>query len=296
MKKKQTKPVVAITGATGFLGTILVDHFVNKGWRVVALARNLDKINNSKVEYREYNITNPISSSALDDVDYLIHTAYIKMDTHNPDALDMNINGAKRILHAAKKSNVKQLVFISTMSAHEDAISIYGKQKLAIESLFLETKNSTVLRSGLIIGNGGIVKDMAKFMKSKHAVPLIGGGKQPLQIISVYDLALVIEKVLMKSHLGRFIAATPEVYTYKQFYTALAKYINTKVAFIPIPYWTLEALFKIAAAVRLNLGVGEDNLKGLKKLITMPSSADMEKIGVKPINLENALKKSRLKG
>jgi len=60
------------------------------------------------------------------------------------------------------------------MSAHDGAESVYGRQKLAIEQLF-NTKKDISLRGGLIIGNGGIVKEMVMFMRSKHLVPLIGG-------------------------------------------------------------------------------------------------------------------------
>ncbi len=294
---KHTVPVIAITGASGFLGSILVDHFTEKKWKVVALVRGAERKKKGAkpgVEYREYDITQPLAKKTLQGVDYLVHAAYVKLDTKNPEALEANVNGAKNLLAAAQDADVQHALFVSTMSAHKDAISVYGKQKLAIEKLFLKSKNNTVLRCGLIIGKGGIVQEMAGFMKSKHAVPLIGGGNQPLQIISVYNLAAVINNVFERTLTGRFVAANPTVYTYREFYQALARQLNIRIAYIPVPYGLLQTVFKIAALLHISLGVGEDNLKGLKKLIAMPSAKDMKTLHVEPLDLDNSLKKASL--
>ena len=213
---------------------------------------------------------------------------------NHPNAHELNIDGAKNILEACTEAGVKRTLFISTMSAHNDAISVYGKQKLEIEKLFSRIKNSTIFRCGLIVGNGGIVREMASFMKSKHAVPLIGGGSQPLQIIGIDDLCQAVDNAFSKKLTGRFVVANPTVYRYKDFYKALASRLNIKVAYIPVPYWALQAAFKTASALRIPLGVGEDNLKGLKKLIPMTSKKDMAIIGISPMNLDQALSKTKL--
>ena len=293
MKKPQ--PTIAITGASGFLGKELVRYFLDRKWRVIGLVRNPNEYTEEKnLIWKQYDISKKIPSDTLLGADYLVHAAYIKFDASNPDAYRLNTTGAKYIIDAAEKAKVQQLIFISSMSAHEDAVSVYGKQKLTIEEDFLKTGRSTVLRCGLIIGNGGIVSEMAQFMKSKHAVPLIGGGRQPLQIISVYDLLNVIYNAANRGLIGRFVAATPEIYEYRDFYRALASELNIRVAYIPIPYKVLETIFKLAAKFRISLGVGEDSLKGLKKLKSMPSKDDLETIGVKLMNLKTALRKSKI--
>lgn len=287
MEKRKT--TIAITGAGGFLGSALVDFYAKKDWEVVALVREPSKQKaKHNVTFKAYDLTKPIAKDTLQGVDYLVHAAYIKFDKANPDALDTNLEGAKRLVKAAHNSTVKRTIFISTMSAHEDAISIYGKQKVAIEALFNSSKD-TILKPGLIIGNGGIVKQMSEFMKSKHAVPLIDGGKQPVQIIALSDLVKIIDAVFAKDAHGTFVAATPKVYTYKAFYKALAKQLNTPVAYIPIPYWALQTAFKAASILGLPLGVGEDNLKGLKRLRAMESEKGLRKLDVKPLSLKKAL-------
>ncbi len=229
---KTKLPTIAITGATGFLGSILVDYFLEKNWKVVSLSRRANSKRHKNLEFRTYDLGQPIKSSALSKVDYLVHAAYVKL-SDNSEALDINIVGARNLTNAIKKSAIKQTIFISSMSAHKDAISIYGKQKLTIERMFSTLKNSTIVRPGLIIGKGGIVKEMTLIMTSKHLVPIVGGGNQPLQIISVFDLAEAIYNIFKKSLHGKFVIATTEVYKYKDFYKALANYLHTWVLYIP---------------------------------------------------------------
>ncbi|HUB93414.1 MAG TPA: NAD-dependent epimerase/dehydratase family protein [Verrucomicrobiae bacterium] len=286
-----TKPTIAITGANGFLGSALIEHFTAKGYSVIALVRKTHTSTNPLVTYRQYDITKPISKNTLQGADFLVHTAYVKYGRRgSPDAMEVNIKGAENLLVASKQARIKKTVFISTMSAHESATSIYGRQKLAIEKLFLE-EDGVVLRSGLILGHGGIVQDMAAFMKSKHVVPVIGGGKQPLQTIAIYDLAKVVETALSPKLHGLFTVATSTIYTYKSFYQALAKSLGIRVAFIPVSYHVLMAAFRSAAVLRLPLNLGEDNLRGLQQLRSADTAPDLKRLGVTIDDLETALNK-----
>lgn len=285
----RAKPTIAITGASGFLGTKLVEHFSKLGWHVVGLVRRPSVSENPNVEHRRYDMEAPLDADLLRGVDYLVHTAFVPYDAKHKNAKEINITAAEQLAAASK--SLKWRVFISSMSAHEEAISNYGLQKLAIEKIFAY-KHDTILRPGLIIGGEGIVKRMANFMKSKHAVPLIGGGKQPLQTIAVDDLALMIEKVITKQLPGRFIAAAPAIYTYKQFYQQLAARIHTKVLFIPLPYWSLMLVFKTAGLLHIPLAVGEDNLKGLKKLTSADTKPGLKIIGITLKDLPASLKQT----
>jgi nucleoside-diphosphate-sugar epimerase len=281
---------IAVTGANGFLGGELVRYLRSKGWQVVALVRKPRLSDDPLVRFEYYDMEAPIEPGVLDGVDVLAHAAFIKYDAKHPNALDQNVEGTRSLLAAAKKSGVKKCIFISSMSAHEEAVSVYGRQKLATEQLF-DAKRDVVLRCGLIMGRGGIVQQMAQFMRSKHVVPLIGGGKQPLQVIGVYNLVELIEKAATNNVSGRFVAATPQVYTYKQFYQALAKALKTPVLYVPIPYGVLRAVFRTASALHVPLGVGEDNLKGLKMLRSMESAQDLKKLGMRLDDLPTVLSK-----
>lgn len=294
MVKRTGAPAVAITGATGLVGSELTSYFLLKGWRVIALVRNPDEHAVPGVKSVRYDLAAGFDESIFKDVDYLVHTAYLQKDRKHPDALEINVRAADRLLAASRKYKLKKTVFMSSMSAHKEAVSSYGLQKLAIEKLF-NSQSDVNLRSGLIIGNGGIVKRMAAFMKSKHVVPLIGGGRQPLQIIGVNNLARIIEKALVAPGLhGTFTVATERVYTYKEFYQAIAKRLSIKVFFVPVPFWLLLAMVRVISWLHLPLDVNEDNLWGLKKLRAVDNRQDMQKIGVKVNELAKVLENTEL--
>jgi nucleoside-diphosphate-sugar epimerase len=281
-------PTIAISGASGFVGSALLDYFVTRGWTVVGLVRTPKKGKNPRVLYRTYDLTSPIGADTLAGVDYVVHAAYIKQSKNQPNALELNVAGAERLLAACELQKVKKSVFISSMSAHDKAKSIYGRQKLAIEELFLET-GGLALRPGLIIGHGGIMQNMATFMKSKHIVPVVGGGKQPLQTIAIYDLAHIVEISLTSGIIDILTVATPTIYTYKAFYKALANSLHIRVLFIPVPYYLLLGIFHLAALVHLPLEIGADNLRGLKQLRSAETSEDLKLLNLKIDDLETAL-------
>jgi nucleoside-diphosphate-sugar epimerase len=283
------QPTIFITGASGFVGAQLVTFFAEKGWNVVGLVRNPSKHKAHKhVRYAAYDLYKPLDETIFKGIDYLVHTAYVKFDRMHKDAINVNVHGTERLLSAARKNGVRKSIFMSSMSAHESAVSVYGRQKLAIEAL-LNAPHDVVLRCGLIVGNGGIVQQMASFLKTKRMVPLVDGGTQPLQIISVHNLLQVIERILERDLCGRFVVANPKVYAYKELYKAMGVQFGVKPLFVPVPFFVPLAAMRVIAFLRLPLAVNEDNLWGLKKLRAADNAADVKEIGVELDTLQEAL-------
>jgi nucleoside-diphosphate-sugar epimerase len=283
------QPTIFITGASGFVGAQLVTFFAAKGWIVVGLVRNPSRHKAKKnVRYAAYDLCKPFDETIFKGIDYLVHTAYVKFDRMHKDAMDVNLHGTERLLAAARRHGVRKSIFMSSMSAHESAMSVYGRQKLAIEAL-LNAPNDVVLRCGLIVGNGGMVQQMASFLKTKRMVPLVDGGTQPLQIISVHNLLQVIERIFERDLYGRFVVANPKVYAYKELYKAMGVQLDVKPLFVPVPFVVLLAAIRTVTFLGLPLAINEDNLWGLKKLRAADNAVDVKKIDVKLDTLQEAL-------
>lgn len=277
---------IIITGANGFIGSALVKHFSSKGWKVKALVRAALNAKVDNVSYHPYDLAKPVDDELFNATDVLVHCAYKKYETGN-DADEINISGTKHLIEQCRKHNVKP-VFLSSFSAHEDAVSHYGKHKFYLESLF-DVKTDLVLKPGLVLGNSGLFHSIAEVIKTKKVVPLIGGGKQPLQVIAVDDLCKVIAAAIEKRLTGKLYIAEPTVITMKQLYDAIAARCNKKVVYFPLPASIALLLAAAAAGIGVKLPVSPESVKGLTQLRSFDTTADMQKVGVEVKNIYQVL-------
>lgn len=143
-----------ITGATGLLGSFLVDVLVEKGCVVYALGRSAERAKNrfskiwDKIKFIPYDINNPINFDENEKVDYVIHLASnthpVAYSTDPIGTITTNIIGLKNILDFSAEHNVERCVFASSNE-------IYGENRGDVE-LFDENYcgyiNCNTLRAG----------------------------------------------------------------------------------------------------------------------------------------------------
>lgn len=282
MNAKQT---IAISGATGFIGSQLCAHFVQQGYHVIGFCRSLPVAPLKDVEYRLFNLKANPDANLFKDATIFIHCAYLKGE----EAKAINIEGTKRLLQASRNAGVKKNIFFSSMSAHSAALSAYGQQKLELEKEFYGPDDA-VIRPGLVIGKGGLFLEMVKHIQSNGIVPLIDGGNQPLYTVHSSDVLKAVETIITQNLNGVFTVAEPDPVLYKDFYKALAASLNRKLVLLPVPYALLAVAFTITGAFGIKLKVGKENLLGLKALRTFDFSADLKRIGFTPMNFKESLR------
>lgn len=280
MTKQTASATIVITGANGFVGTELVALYAKKGWNVRALVRNPDRFKNSKqVKYFAYNMGDQPDTAIFKGADYLVHAAYVKESRTTPNAYELNVEGTRQLLEASRKAKLKKNIFMSSMSAQPDAVSTYGKQKFDIEKMF-NTKKDVVIRSGLVVGNGGLLSEIAQFIKTKHVAPLIDGGNQPLQTVAVYDLVRVIDRMIEQDVDSTFTIAEPTPITYRNLYKLIARKQGSALLLVPVPFWMPLLAIRLIHLLHLPLKITEDNLQGIKKLRAEDTTADLDTLGV----------------
>jgi len=115
---------ILITGATGFLGSRLVEKISTiKGLEILATGRTLKTPNISNKSNLEYVLGNlediKFIDSLTNGVDAIIHTAALSSQMGNPkDFHSTNIEVTKHLLIAAKAKRVKKFIFISSPSVY----------------------------------------------------------------------------------------------------------------------------------------------------------------------------------
>lgn len=104
---------LAIVGATGFVGSAILEEALGREYPIIAIARNTDKIaaKNPNLEKKELDITDETAlSEALKGVDTVI-SAY-NPGWKNPDIYRDTLVNYPKIISAVKKAGIKRLQMV----------------------------------------------------------------------------------------------------------------------------------------------------------------------------------------
>ena len=190
--------IVALTGATGFVGRITLDRLVDAGWQVRALTRR-DQPKKAGVTWVHGSLDNPDSLAELcDGADAVLHVAGV---VNAPDAAGFeagNVAGTANMLAAAKDAGIRRFVHVSSLAAKYPELSLYGASKARAEKLVgTSLLDWTIIRPPGVYGPGDTeMFDMFRLAAKGWAL-LPPRGR--VSVIHVDDLARLLV-VLLPAH------------------------------------------------------------------------------------------------
>jgi nucleoside-diphosphate-sugar epimerase len=147
--------VVALTGATGFVGKMTLDRLLEAGWQVRALTRR-DQLKRAGVTWVHGSLDDAASLAALcGGADAVLHIAGI---VNVPDAAGFeagNVTGTANMLTAAKDAGINRFVHVSSLAAKHPELSMYGASKMRGEKLVgTSLLDWTIIRPPGVYGPG----------------------------------------------------------------------------------------------------------------------------------------------
>jgi nucleoside-diphosphate-sugar epimerase len=259
-----------------------VRHFAGRpGDRVTALARTAPAALPADVRFLPYDMPAAPSPTELAGIDVVVHCAFVRHAPGEPDSDRTNREGTLALAAAARAAGAR-FVFFSTMSAHEAAESHYGRHKFELESL-LDPSRDTIVRPGLVIGEGGGLFDTIRtFVSTSRVVPLIGGGTQRVQTLAVDDLCAMIGLIVDRGLTGRILLSERHAVTMRELYEGIARISGAAPRYVSIPMGPMDLALRAAGALRLPLPVTRENLLGLKQLRAFDVGPDLARLGYEP--------------
>ena len=117
-------PRILVTGATGFIGSFIVEEALNKGmevWAAVRKTSSLEYLRDSRIHRIELNLSSEDDlKSQLKDhpFDYVVHAAGVTKCIHQEDFYRINTEGTKNLVNAIRtlKMPLKRFVYLSSLS------------------------------------------------------------------------------------------------------------------------------------------------------------------------------------
>jgi UDP-glucose 4-epimerase len=147
--------IVALTGATGFVGQATLGRLLEAGWQVRALTRS-DQPKRAGVNWINGALDRPETLNALcDGADAVLHIAGV-VNAPNPAGFEAgNVTGTANMIAAAKEAGIGRFVHISSLSAREPQLSHYGASKAKAEKLVATNLlDWTIIRPPGVYGPG----------------------------------------------------------------------------------------------------------------------------------------------
>ena len=258
------RPVAAVTGASGYLGSRICATLESRGWQVVRLVRSPGKGHGRECAYDLGDPISPEVSELLGSTDVLVHAAYDLALTRAVDIWRVNVEGTRRLLQVASDAGVRRILVLSSMSAFEGTTQLYGRAKLDIEAM-TEQFGGCSVRPGLVYGeqSGGMAGALRRFARLP-VVPLIAGNAR-LYTVSEDDLMTAIAAFASADALpaGTISAAHPVPVPMRDLMTAFAARGGAKCRFVKIPWRPVYGLLRAGESVGLHLPFRADSLLGL---------------------------------
>ncbi len=274
---------IVVTGATGFVGTKLVERLQALGDRIVVLARDAQKANNQFPQASFPNVEvvgyNPFElgdwAKVISGSDAVVNLAGEPLagvrwtDKRKQEIRDSRVLTTKVLVEAISQADVKPQVLISgsaigyygtSSDKTFDEYSNAGNDFLANICKYWEDTAESVmglgvrlvkLRTGIVLGMGGAIAKMLPIFQVGGGGKL-GSGKQWFSWIHLDDLVeLIIYAIKTPDITGAINATAPNPVTNAEFTVSLAKAIK-RPAFVPVPAAALVLVFGEAATVLLD--------------------------------------------
>jgi len=225
-----------LTGAHGFMGSGLKGHLERAGWRVTAWTRQPEP-GTGAVAFR---LGQEVDPNLLKGAQALVHCAYDFGPRHWEEIAAINVNGSQKLLAAARAAGVRQVVFISSLSAFTGCRSLYGRAKVEIEG-FARSTGAFVIRPGLVYGAnpGGMFGRLVRQMRSARFVPIIWGGRQVQYLVHDEDLGNVVQGCLdgrVPAGVEPITVAHEQGWELKEILAQIARVLSKRVTFLPVPW------------------------------------------------------------
>jgi uncharacterized protein YbjT (DUF2867 family) len=234
--------LILVTGASGYIGGLLIPALLTRGYRIRCLAREPYRLRNrswfSQVEiYQGDVVSNSILVDAFQDVStayYLIHSM-----ASGKHYIERDLLAASNFTHLASEAGVEHIIYLGGLADPRANIGRHMRSRIETgERLRQGDVPVTEFRASIIIGSGSISFEMIRFIAEQF--PIMVGPRwlhHRAQPIAIQDmLGYLIAALETPSSRGRvYEVGGPEVMSYAETMLVYARIRGLKRLLVTLP-------------------------------------------------------------
>lgn len=269
-----TKKTILITGASGFIGSFLVEQAIKRQYCTIAGIRagsSKQFLQDPAIHFLELDFTSDVSlDTALQEcklkygqLDFVIHNAGVTKATNNLLFEEVNFLNTQKLITALKRNKLVpgKFIYISSLASYgpgkgtepiaalhkKEPLTAYGRSKLQSEELLYQTADFPFLIFNPTTVYGPREKDVLLLIKSikKHVEVYIGTNRQLLSFLHVRDLCDAVFQGIESTAVNcNLLVSDCRIYTAKEFNTIVKRILHTKTIslILPVPVVRFAAI------------------------------------------------------
>jgi len=293
------QPLVLLTGATGYVGGLLLPLLEQQSVPVRCLARNPNRIRRSR-ETTQVVRGDVLDAASLDEAMQGVGTAYylVHLMSGSKDFEREDRQAALNFATAAKKAGVNRIIYLGGLGDDSDPnLSPHLRSRHEVGEILRQSGIETIeFRAGMVVGAGSLSYQLLKSLTDRLPVMICPKWlSTPTQPIAVDDVLayLLAARDLPAGESRTFEIGGTDVVTYSDLVRVYARLKHLRRWLISVPVLTpyLSGLW-LALVTPASFEVGRHLIEGLKNPTIVMDKTALKVFSVRPMGVREAIQKA----